>query len=123
MRKRQTRWPMRVSRCPVLSLAEGWPAVCGLAARVAAPIHETEGEMPETLHDFFAEELYQGLDAELKWSLTQLSLGPSIDERVIRLVFGDAGASILQRGYRCGFLTRGRDGYEMHPLLRQFLRA
>ena len=107
----------------LVSLAEGWPAVIGLAALVTGPIHETERELPETLHDFFAEELYQGLDAELRWSLTQLSLGPSIDERVIRMVFGDASASILQRGYRCGFLTRGRDGYEMHPLLRQFLRA
>jgi ATP/maltotriose-dependent transcriptional regulator MalT len=107
----------------LVSLAEGWPAVIGLAALLTEPMPPTAGEVPETLHEFFAEELYQGLDTELKWSLVQVSLGPSIDDRVTRAVFGDAGNAILQDGYRRGFLSRGRQGYELHPLLRQFLRT
>src|SRR5262249_14813351 len=64
-----------------------------------------------------------GLEKRLQWSLIQLSLGPSIDECVSREVFGEGADSVLQRGYRCGFLSRDRQGYEMHPLLRQFLRS
>jgi LuxR family maltose regulon positive regulatory protein len=107
----------------LVSLAEGWPAVIGLAALLTGPMEQTHGEVPETLHEFFAEELYQGLDSHLKWSLVQLSLGPSIDDRVTRTVFGETGRSILEDGYRQGFLSRGGDGYELHPLLRQFLRT
>jgi ATP/maltotriose-dependent transcriptional regulator MalT len=105
------------------SLAEGWPAVIGLAALLPEPMHPSDNEVPETLHEFFAEELYQGLDKRLQWSLIQLSLGPSIHECVTREVFGEGEGAVLQRGYRCGFLSRGRQGYEMHPLLRQFLRS
>jgi len=107
----------------LVSLAEGWPAVIGLAALIAEPMHPSEDEVPETLHEFFAEELYQGLNEDLKWGLTQLSLPPSIEEGVVRAVFGQAGATLLASGYRGGFLSRGSHGYEMHPLLRQFLRV
>jgi DNA-binding CsgD family transcriptional regulator len=107
----------------LVTLAEGWPAVIGLAALLPEPMQLTEDEVPETLHEFFAEELYQGLDAPLRWSLAQLSLSPSIDERVTRSIFGSESTAVLQRGYRCGFLSKGSQGYEMHPLLRQFLRT
>jgi LuxR family maltose regulon positive regulatory protein len=107
----------------LVSLAEGWPAVIGLAALLTERMGPTQPEVPETLHEFFAEELYQEMDGRLQWSLVQLSLGPSIDERVTRTVFGEDGNSILQEGYRRGFLSRGGDGYELHPLLRQFLRT
>ena len=107
----------------LVSLAEGWPAVIGLAALVTEPMPPIGDEVPETLHEFFAEELYHGLDEHLKWSLTQLSLGPSFDERAIRALFEGAAESTLQDGYRSGFLSKGRQGYEMHPLLRHFLRS
>ena len=107
----------------LVSLAEGWPAVIGLAALVREPTHLDKETVPETLHEFFAEELYHGLEPSLKWSLAQLSLAPSIDERVIRLVFGDDGGGLLSQGYRSGFLSKSLRGYEMHPLLRQFLHT
>jgi ATP/maltotriose-dependent transcriptional regulator MalT len=107
----------------LVSLADGWPAVIGLAALLTEPMQPTKDDVPETLHEFFAEELYQGLDDDLKWSLIQLSFGPSVDERVSRAVLGESSNSILQQGHRSGFLSRGRDGYEMHPLLRHFLRS
>ena len=107
----------------LVSLAEGWPAVIGLAALITDPMPPPDDEVPETLHEFFAEELYHGLDQQLKWALLQLSLGPSIDERVTRTVFGGEAESTLQRAYRSGFLSRGGQGYEMHPLLRHFLRS
>jgi LuxR family transcriptional regulator, maltose regulon positive regulatory protein len=107
----------------LVALAEGWPAVIGLAALLPARMPESEDEVPETLHEYFAEELYQGLGEGLKWKLAQLSLAPSIDERIVRAVFGDEADLTLKNGYRSGFLSRGPDGYEMHPLLHQFLRT
>jgi LuxR family transcriptional regulator, maltose regulon positive regulatory protein len=107
----------------LVTLAEGWPAVIGLAALLPEPMQLTEDEVPETLHEFFAEELYQALDAPLRWSLAQLSICPSIEERVTRSIFGSENTAVLQRGYRSGFLSKGSQGHEMHPLLRQFLRT
>ena len=107
----------------LVSLAEGWPAVIGLAALITEPMQPNEHEIPETLHEFFAEELYQELDDDLKWALTRLALAPSIDDRIVRTVFDDAAGPLLARGDRCGFLARSRHGHEMHPLLRQFLRT
>jgi len=46
----------------LVALAEGWPAVIGLAAFAKAPIPSV-GAVPEALYDFFAEELYQKPEA------------------------------------------------------------
>lgn len=94
----------------------------GLAALLPSPMSNTHEEVPETLHEYFAEELYQGLSEEMRWSLTRLALAPSVDDRVVKAVFGDKGA-VLESGYRSGFLTKDASGYEMHPLLRHFLRT
>lgn len=107
----------------LVSLAEGWPAVIGLAALLPDPGQLGQEEVPEALHEFFAEELYQGLEPDLKWSLAQLSLAPSINERVTRLVFGEETGALLTQAYRCGFLSKSQGRYEMHPLLRQFLHT
>jgi len=107
----------------LVALAEGWPAVIGLAALLPSPMAHTTDDVPETLHEYFAEELYQGLDADLKWSLARLALAPTIDDSVALDVVGVEGARLLEKGFRAGFLSKGPSGYEMHPLLRQFLRT
>ena len=43
----------------LLSLADGWPAVIGLAG-MAPDVTEIDADMPETLYAFFAEEVYRG---------------------------------------------------------------
>ena len=107
----------------LVSLADGWPAVIGLAALVPYPLTEGASEIPETLHEYFAEELYQGLNDSLKWKLAQLSLAPTVDEKIARTIFEGESRPALQDAYRSGFLSRAPRGYEMHPLLRQFLRT
>jgi LuxR family maltose regulon positive regulatory protein len=107
----------------LVALAEGWPAVIGLAALLPSPLPSEGSEVPETLHEYFAEELYHGLSEELRWNLSQLSLAPSVDERLSRALFGARARSVLEEGHRSGFLTRQLNAYEIHPLLRQFLRA
>jgi ATP/maltotriose-dependent transcriptional regulator MalT len=107
----------------LVSLAEGWPAVIGLAALLPSRVAQNAGDIPETLHEYFAEELFQCLSEKLKWNLARLSLAPAITEQIARALFGDEGALVLRRGYRAGFLSKGPNGYEMHPLLRRFLRT
>jgi ATP/maltotriose-dependent transcriptional regulator MalT len=106
----------------LVALAEGWPAVIGLASLVASPLHLTGGEMPQALHAYFAEELYQGLDKRLQWNLVQLSLASTIDDDLATRLFGAKAATILGEAHERGFLNRDGEAYELHPLLRQFLK-
>jgi LuxR family transcriptional regulator, maltose regulon positive regulatory protein len=107
----------------LVALAEGWPAVIGLASLVRSPLMLPGDEMPETLHSYFAEELYQDLTAEAQWNLVQLALAPSIDSDLAGALFGARWKDVLEHGYERGFLTRDADAYDLHPLLRHFLRS
>jgi LuxR family maltose regulon positive regulatory protein len=107
----------------LVALAEGWPAVIGLASLVQAPVHLSGGEMPDALHSYFAEELYQGIDPELQWSLIQLSLAPTVDLDLANLLFAGRAKAVLEAAYDRGFLNRDGDSFDLHPLLRQFLRT
>jgi ATP/maltotriose-dependent transcriptional regulator MalT len=107
----------------LVALAEGWPAVIGLASLLRSPLPLPGDEMPETLHSYFAEELYQDLTAEAQWNLLQLSLASSIDSDLAGALFGSRGRDVLEHAYERGFLTRDSDTYDLHPLLRQFLRS
>jgi LuxR family maltose regulon positive regulatory protein len=106
----------------LVALAEGWPAVIGLAALLPSPLQESASEVPETLHEYFAEELYHAVDADLRWHVAQLAIATVIDEGLAKSLFGRTASAVLEQAYRSGFLTKAGAGYEMHPLLRQFLR-
>jgi LuxR family transcriptional regulator, maltose regulon positive regulatory protein len=107
----------------LVALAEGWPAVIGLAAVLPSPLRPDRTEIPEALHAYFAEELYQGLDEPMRWNVAQLALAPSLDEVVVRDLFGEQARSVLEEAHGRGFLTESGTSFEMHPLLRQFLRV
>jgi LuxR family maltose regulon positive regulatory protein len=107
----------------LVALAEGWPAVIGLASLVKSPFMAAGDEMPEALHSYFAEELYQEISPELQWNLVQLSLAPTIDIEVAAVLFGDQSRDVLDEAWARGFLSREAGSYELHPLLRQFLRS
>ena len=107
----------------LFALAEGWPAVIGLAALVPYPTQGSASDVPETLHRYFAEELYEAVSPREQWSAVRLSLCPTIDEGVARSLFGDRAATVLEEAYAGGFLTKNVSGFEMHPLVRQFLHT
>lgn len=106
----------------LVALAEGWPALIGLASLVQLPLQLSAGEMPEALHSYFAEELYQGIDDELQWNLAQLSLAATINADLAATLFGGRGDAVLDEAFERGFLGRDADYFDLHPLLRQFLR-
>jgi LuxR family maltose regulon positive regulatory protein len=107
----------------LVSLAEGWPAVIGLAALVPYPLQEGASEIPETLHQYFAEELYDAVGGDARWHAVQLSIASLTNEGVAKALFGNRGRAVLEEAYEGGFLTRSVSGFEMHPLLRQFLKT
>lgn len=107
----------------LVALAEGWPAVIGLAAVLPSPLRPDRTEIPDALHAYIAEELYQGIDEPMQWQVAQLALAPSLDEAVARDLFGEQARAVLEEAYHRGFLTRSGASFEMHPLLRQFLRV
>jgi LuxR family maltose regulon positive regulatory protein len=107
----------------LVALSEGWPAVIGLAA-IAPGRDLPESSIPETLHDYFAEELYAAASPDVQWGLCQLALVPSIAADLPAFLFGDRAPTILAESLRIGFLVAPDAGvFELHPLLRRFLEG
>jgi LuxR family maltose regulon positive regulatory protein len=107
----------------LVTLAEGWPAVIGLAALVPYALPDDTSAIPETLHEFFAEELYDAVDPATRAAAVELSVAPTISDDVANAMFGEDGGAVLEASCRNGFLTKVGSGYEMHPLVRQFLKT
>jgi LuxR family maltose regulon positive regulatory protein len=104
----------------LVALAEGWPAVIGLAALGRRERTPTE-EIPRELYDFFAEEVYLGLSNAAQRDLATLAMAPTINDQVASTVLGARAQETLREAVVAGFLTRREMGYEFHPLLRDFM--
>lgn len=114
--------PPRTAAC-VMERARGWPAVIRLAAlsgRPAAPqlLRDTE------LYDYFAEEVFNAAPRDVQDALLRLTPYPTLTHRVVTDVLGAGHGAICNEGRSRGFLSRdGIAGFELHPLLREFLEA
>ena len=104
----------------LVALAEGWPAVIGLASLTTTASELIDRDIPEALYDFFAEELYRELGSEAQRDLCVLALASAINSRLVFDLFGSRGEELLAETERRGILTRQEHYYEFHPLLRQF---
>jgi LuxR family transcriptional regulator, maltose regulon positive regulatory protein len=104
--------------------ADGWPAVIGLAA-LTKSVTLPEEDLPATLYDYFAEELYLQAEPDVRWGLCQLAIAPTITTDVAEVLFGyEAGARMLEHAVRIGVLSSESHGrYMLHPLLRDFLET
>jgi ATP/maltotriose-dependent transcriptional regulator MalT len=106
----------------LLALANGWPAIIGLAAnaeRLGIPAHG----VPAALYDFFAQELYQASPPPLRRTLVVLSFAPSVTGPLAAHVAGEDARAALSEGERLGFVEHaGDDAYVMHSLVRDFLK-
>jgi len=105
----------------LVALAEGWPAVIGLAA-FTDDFELPEGSLPDALYEYFAEELYQAAPPDVQSGLTVLALAPSLEREVAELLLGKNANTIVAEAVRIGFLRSPQpDLLELHPLLRAFL--
>jgi LuxR family transcriptional regulator, maltose regulon positive regulatory protein len=108
----------------LVALAQGWPAVIGLAALTTTSFGDFDGQLPETLHTYFAEELYRAAPPQLKEALLWLSFAPTITNELAETLFPNAGEQTLEQAAHYGFLIPFGDlRYDLHPLLRKFLLA
>src|SRR5207247_5685204 len=103
----------------LLALAEGWPAVIGLAAHVEDVGFGEGTQLPQNLHDFFAEELLQAAPDRLRDGLYQLALLGSPSREVVKAIFPDLPDPVDQIE-RLGFVSTDGVTVVMHPLLRTF---
>jgi ATP/maltotriose-dependent transcriptional regulator MalT len=106
---------------PLIRQAHGWPAVVTLAAGLE-PGATPDRTVPDTLHRYVAEELYQSAPLEVQEQLKELALLGDLSPATLAQRFGSSADAIVQHGRDLGFITHG-DPRELHPLLREFLLA
>jgi DNA-binding CsgD family transcriptional regulator len=99
--------------------AEGWPAVLSLVAALesATPLRSA---MPNALHRYLAEELFQLAPRTLRGSLLTLALLPRLTSEFLEAEFGEGSSQIVNQAHHLGFIT-GDAHTDLHPLLRDFL--
>jgi LuxR family maltose regulon positive regulatory protein len=106
----------------LVALAEGWPAVIGLAA-LTEELELPEGGLPDALYEYFAEELYQAASPGVQEGLCKLALAPSLREGSVNFLLGEKTSQVVAEGLRLGFLAIRSEALELHPLLRTFLET
>lgn len=106
----------------LVALANGWPAVIGLAAHSPKPI-EAEEHLPAELHDYLAEELFVSLPPPVQRDLSKLALLPTLDPAVVEALVDSAATTVLQEAERTGLLIADSPAGppRLHPLIRAFL--
>jgi DNA-binding CsgD family transcriptional regulator len=108
-------------RAGLIALADGWPAVLGLARRLPHPVDLSAG-FPDEVYDFFAEEVYQSLAPDMRRALCLFSLAPMLDRDLAAVLAGpDAVEAVFREAESIGLMSQ-RDGqFGLHPLAATFL--
>jgi ATP/maltotriose-dependent transcriptional regulator MalT len=110
-----------VSASGLVSLANGWPAVIGLAGVSSAELEDDAEPVPASLYRFFAEEVFAALGAEVQQGLTTLSVAPVLDRELVGAILGDAADVVTASALDVGILVERGSQLDLHPLARAFL--
>ncbi len=106
----------------VIEIADGWPAVIGLASFARESPRLGQGTLPPQLHAYIADELYATLDPTVRDDVACLGLFLSVSPKRARSVLPETSELAIAEGLRVGFLAEdGSGSYRFHPLLRSFL--
>jgi ATP/maltotriose-dependent transcriptional regulator MalT len=106
----------------LVALANGWPAVIGLASVSSAEIDGEADQVPESLYRFFAEEVFGALGDDVQAGLTTLSVAPVLDRALAGVLLGSESAeSVCAAALDVGILVERGTQLELHPLARSFL--
>jgi DNA-binding NarL/FixJ family response regulator len=106
----------------LVALANGWPAVIGLASVSSAEIDRESDQVPESLYRFFAEEVFGALGDDVQAGLTTLSVAPVLDRALAGLLLGaESAESVCSAALDVGILVERGAQLELHPLARSFL--
>lgn len=107
----------------LVALADGWPAVIGLAALLPGDVNPTS-DVQSALFDYVAQELFDGLDVDVQRHLVLLSLPSTLSPELVQAVLGEAAERVLRASISVGLMTArsGGQDLEIHPLCRTFLQ-
>ena len=108
----------------LLALAGGWPAVIGLASLTTSdsPPPEDRLDLPEQLYEFFADEVYRGLEPDVRNGLGLLATAPSLDrELAVELLGAERAERVCGEALTLGVLEERGGKLELHPLAAAFL--
>jgi ATP/maltotriose-dependent transcriptional regulator MalT len=106
----------------LVSLANGWPAVIGLAGVSSAEIENESDQVPESLYRFFAEEVFSALGDDVRRGMTTLSVAPMLDRELAGALIGvDAAEAVCSAALDVGIMVERGVQLELHPLARAFL--
>jgi DNA-binding NarL/FixJ family response regulator len=106
----------------LVALAEGWPAVIGLASASLAEVGPDVDQVPESLYRFFADEVFGALHPEVQQGLTTLSVAPVLDRELAIALLGSSEAdSVCAAALDVGLIAERGSSLELHPLARVFL--
>jgi len=107
----------------LLALADGWPAVIGLASLTSSPVG-ADVEMPEELYEFFAEEVYRSLEPEVRTGLGLLAVAPLLDRALACRILGESqSATVCREALALGIIDERGGRLELHPLAGAFLKT
>jgi LuxR family maltose regulon positive regulatory protein len=106
----------------LVALADGWPAVIGLAALLPGEVNPTT-DVQSALFDYVAQELFDNLDPDVQRHLVLLSMPSALTPELVQSAVGNATERVLASSINAGLITvrEGQD-LEIHPLCRAFLQ-
>ena len=106
----------------LVALANGWPAVIGLASVSSAEVDADVEQVPESLYRFFADEVFSALGTDVQQGLTTLAVAPMLDrELAIALIGVEEAESVCAAALDVGILVERGPHLELHPLAHAFL--
>jgi ATP/maltotriose-dependent transcriptional regulator MalT len=106
----------------LVSVANGWPAVIGIASVSEAEIDADVEQLPESLYRYFAEEVFAALGREVQSGLTTLAVAPVLDRQLAAALLGpEAADGVCSAALDIGVLVERGPRLDLHPLARAFL--
>ena len=106
----------------LVSIANGWPAVIGLASVSSAEIEADVEQVPESLYRYFAEEVFAALGRDVQAGLTTLAVAPILDRPLAVSLLGPGAADLVcGAALDIGVLVERGSRLDLHPLARAFL--
>ena len=104
----------------LVALAGGWPAVVGPPV-MAPQARDVDAVLPETLYDFFAEEIYDGLEPRLRKDLRAARDDAARRSRAVVTLLGpERGQQTVDEALALGIFDERDDRLELHPLVESF---
>jgi LuxR family maltose regulon positive regulatory protein len=105
----------------LIALADGWPAVIGLARRLPRPVDLSAG-FPDEVYDYFAEEVYQSLAPDMRRALCLFALAPSLDRELAAALIGTRAVdTVVREAEAIGLMAQIEGQVVLHPLAATFL--